>query len=139
MKMFVVLIVSSLLFAGTASAFDGEISFSYYNNATYRAYPDGGNTEGSALIEVGHEIGRFRAFTSINTRIDNLNADVGMHAASARYTIGVERIFKNGIFIGVEHMCWHPIDRDGRGKGQVEQYDLIKVGVRFGHSHLKQR
>jgi len=53
------------------------------------------------------------------------------HPSSVKYSVGLIKEFGSA-YAGIEHMCWHPIDRDGYHKGSVEQYNLLTIGVKFG-------
>lgn len=138
MKIIISALVIFLMSVPTSYAFDGEISFSYLNNSTARAYPSGGkgDLESIAHMDIGHEIKSIRLYTYIDTLIDNLNADDGMHPSSVRFGIGGEYHFKH-VFVGLEHMCWHQIDGGGRGDQFSEQYSSVKIGVKFGKPVLK--
>ena len=124
------IVVSQLMFLNTALAVDGRVYFGKYFNQTLRATPSGGNAEYVAGIEVGHcFFDRVRAYTSVETLMDERVSDRTYHPASVAYTGGVTiRLYADWLYLRGEHQCWHPVD----AYGDVEQYDLIQVEYRFG-------
>jgi len=123
-------IIICLLVVAQAIAFDGKVYFGKYFNQTLRAAPSGGVAEYVAGIEVGHcFFDRVRAYTSVETLMDERVSDRTFHPASVAYTGGITvRLYDDWLYLRGEHQCWHPVD----ACGDVEQYDLIQVEYRFG-------
>jgi len=120
-----------LFFTSSAAAWDGELYFGKYINSTLRAKP-GEQSEYSEWVggvEVGHRLwmGTFlRPYFKLETLMDEYNGDT-FHPSSIKYELGIRAEYKHGIYVDLSHLCWHPIDSGG----DVEQYNLIKIGVKF--------
>ncbi len=114
-------------------AVDGEIYIGKYGSSTARAYPDGGVREFVAGITVGQTISRFRPWAQIETIIDDYNNNGTFHPGSVRYRLGIDVDIWKGIYLGIEHECWHPVDRGGT----VEEYNLITIKYRFNSENTK--
>jgi len=119
-----------ILIASTAAAWDGELYFGKYINSTLRVKP-GDQTEYAEWVggvEIGHQLfnNRFRPYLRLETLMDNYNGD-SFHPASIKYEIGGRVELLGGIYLDASHLCWHPVDSGGT----VEQYNLIKMGVKF--------
>lgn len=111
-----------------AHALDGEVYFGKMFNSTLAAAPSGDTTaEFIGGIAVGHNFSRFRAFTSIETRMDEYN-DGAFHPASVQFESGVSVNLFGDFWLEGSHMCWHPVDKGGA----VQQYDMIKASWKFG-------
>jgi len=120
-----------ILACANAFAFDGDIYAGKYINSTLRSRPGGGNNgyaEYVAGVEVGHKLfnNKFRPYLKLETIMDEYTDDA-FHPASIKYEIGGRVEVYKGIYIDVSHMCWHPVD----SAGVVEQYNLIRIGVKF--------
>ena len=117
-----------------AFAFDGEISIGKYLNSTLRSRPGREYTipnnyaEYVAEVEIGHKMFKdiFRPYLKLGTLMDE-NDGYLFHPSSIKYEVGGRVELYKGIYIDLSHLCWHPIDAGG----SVEQYNLIKVGVKF--------
>ena len=118
----------------TVLGIDGEIYLGKYGNSNARAYPDGGVREFVAGITVGQTIGRFRPYGQIETLFDEVAINNGkFHPGSVRYNLGIDVDIWKGIYLGIEHECWHPVDR----AGTVEEYNLITIKYRFNNETAK--
>jgi len=133
MKKTVILICGLiLLFPWPALAWDGGLYFGKYLNSTLRSKPGGEENnyaEWLGGVEIGHKLfkDRFRPYLRLETLMDGTNGDNTFSPASIKFDFGGRVEFYRGLYIDASHMCWHPIDSGGR----VEQYNLIKLGVRF--------
>ena len=122
-----------LCFTSSAMAWDGELYFGKYINSTLRSSPGGKQQECAEWvggIEVGHRLfnDRLRPYVRLETLMDGVNeADNTFSPSSIKYDLGIRAEIYGGIHLDLSHMCWHPVDSDGA----VEQYNLIKLGVRF--------
>jgi len=116
-----------------AFAFDGNVYVSMASDSTARAYPEGGELAYLAGIEVGQSVKviNVRAYTRVETLIDRHVGGGMFHPSSVKYSVGLIKEF-GAAYARIEHMCWHPIDRDGYRDGAVEQYNLLTIGVKFG-------
>ena len=134
MKKIVILICGLiLLFPWPAMAWDGELHFGKYLNSTLRSKPGGEESnhiaEWAGGIEIGHKLfnNRFRPYLKLETLMDGTNGDNTFSPASIKFDFGARVELYRGLYIDASHMCWHPIDSGG----DVEQYNLIKLGVKF--------
>ena len=114
------------LFPGTTWALDGQIYFGLFDTETFRAFPDGGEAEYLAGVELGHEWKFLRPYIIIDTLIDDRNG-AKFHPSSVNYKIGIQADIWKGTFEKVEHMCWQPVDNNGT----VEEYNLLMIGWKF--------
>lgn len=128
MKKIIFVIALVVLFVpAIATAFDAELYFAELWRSNLRAAPDGGRAAYVSHVEVGHRMSIFRPYAIIETIIDEYNESGWFHPASIKYDLGIRMDIKN-VYIEISHMCWHPID----SYGVIEQYDMLKFGVRFG-------
>jgi len=121
-----------LFFTSSAAAWDGELYFGKYLNSTLRSKPGGEQTDYAEWlggVEIGHKLfkNRFRPRFRLETLMDGTNGDNTFSPASIKFDFGARVELYRGLYIDASHMCWHPIDSGG----DVEQYNLIKLGVRF--------
>jgi len=121
-----------LLFSWAALAWDGELYFGKYINSTLRSKPGGEQTDYAEWlggVEIGHRLfkDRFRPYLRLETLMDGINGDNTFSPASIKFDFGARVELFGGIYLDASHMCWHPIDSGG----DVEQYNLIKLGVKF--------
>ena len=121
-----------LCFASLAMAWDGELSFGKYFNSTFRSAPGGEDqryAEWIGGVEIGHLMfsDRLRPYVKLETLMDGVNKDNSFSPASIKYDMGIRAEIYGGVYLDLSHMCWHPVD----DVGPVEQYNLIKVRVRF--------
>jgi hypothetical protein len=116
--------------------FDGHAFFGVFKNSAFRAEPVGMNlAKFMAEIEVGLRINTknfmFRPWANISTLMnDSVGEGAGMrfHPASVKYDLGLTvDIGKQGMYLEMSHMCWHPVDSGGL----VEQYDRFTVGWKW--------
>ena len=119
-------------FVSPVMAFDGELYFGRYLNSTLRSKP--GNEKNNYAewvggVEIGHQLfkDRFRPYFKLETLMDGTNGDNTFSPSSIKFDFGGRVEIYGGAYIDFSHMCWHPIDSGG----SVEQYNLIKLGVRF--------
>lgn len=113
------------------SGLNGEVWVSSIYGLEYPANPDFSSAARySAGMELGYtfDISPFsiRPYTEINIYMDE-RIGFNFHPAGAQFFSGVEFAYKS-FFMQLEHMCWHPIDIGG----QVYQYDMVRMGIRFG-------
>ena len=130
-RLCIVVIFLTFLICPVANAFDGELYFGKFFESNLRAYSDGGKAKFIGGVEVGHKIKFLRPYVKLETLMDECYQGSTVpyfHPSSIKYDVGVKLFLPKDIYIEVSHMCWHPID----GKGVVEQYHLLKVGVKFG-------
>lgn len=124
---YVIAILLVLLMCPVASAWDGELYFGkFFDHNNLRAYPDGGKAKFISGVEVGHRFYFLRPYVKLETIMDEYVPY--FHPASIKYDLGVKLFLPKGIYVELSHMCWHPID----GIGTVEQYNLLKLGVKWG-------
>lgn len=126
----VISVLAMVVFAVDAAAFDAEVYTGAYFDSTLRACPDGGEAAYLVGMEVGHRMGPVRLYVSSERICDEYvkGSNGGFHPSSARWKVGGEIDIKYGLSVGVEHMCWHPVDNGGT----VEQYNMVKAVWRFG-------
>ena len=128
---FLLALMLTVLLYTNVFGFDGDIYMGKYINSTLRSKPGGMYTNYSEYIggvEVGHKLfnNKFRPYLKFETMLDEYNEST-FHPASIKYEIGGKIEIYKGIYVDVSHLCWHPID----SAGIVEQYNLIKVGIKF--------
>ena len=121
-----------LCFAPPAKAWDGELYFGKYLNSTLRSAPgaeDNRYAEWVGGVEIGHRLfkNRLRPYFKLETLMDGTNGDNTFSPSSVKFDFGGRVEIYRGVYLDLSHMCWHPIDSGGA----VEQYNLIKLGVRF--------
>lgn len=133
MKIYLVLLI--ILFSVVnVFAFDGDISIGAYINSTLRSKPGREYTipnnyaEYIASVEVGHKMFSdiIRPYIKLETLMDEYGGDA-FHPTSIKYELGIRAEVWKGLYVDLSHLCWHPID----SAGTVEQYNLVKVGVKF--------
>ena len=136
-KMKTIIVIMCILMAAPVAAWDGEIFIGKYINSTLRTKPGGGYTipnkyaEFVVGLEIGHRVFEdtllpLRPYIKSETLIDEYSED-SFHPASIKYEIGIRAEIWKGLYADFSHLCWHPVD----SFGDVEQYNLIKVGVKF--------
>jgi len=114
-------------------AFDGELYFGKcLKGSTLRSKPGGERAdyvEWVGGVEIGHKLfkNRFRPYAKIDVLMDGTNSDNTFSPSSVKFDFGGRVEIYGGTYIDFSHMCWHPIDSGGT----VEQYNLIKIGVKF--------
>lgn len=123
----IILILILLFFPSALYAFDGEVYFGKFFDSTLRARSDGGQALYISGMEIGHNIKFLRPYAKIETIIDQYNEKGWFHPASVKYDLGI-RLNLWSVYLEISHMCWHPIDTTG----SIEQYNLFKIGAKFG-------
>jgi hypothetical protein len=128
------LVTLFLVFSSPALAgWNGEVWLGTISGGKWPANP---SFTSAAKYTAGMEIGygfnigpiTFNPYSKINVYADErLENKYTFHPAGAQFYSGIEISYKD-IFVGAEHMCFHPIDISGK----VYQYDMIKFGFRFG-------
>lgn len=114
------------IFIATSSyAVDGKFSFSILGNSSYKAH-NGETAKFIGEVEIGNKFKFVRPYVNIKTMMDDFDENT-FSPADITYDIGFITTLKSGLYIKLNHVCIHAIDKEA----PYEDYNKLEIGYEF--------